>query len=241
MENQYVPGKDEPSPFMDHPHAFPEAWGEWYKKTVVVPQHRAMLKEKFPGNTDHAMPIFDLRSRVTGGWSAALGVIKTTLNLADPKFLPAEPPVMFIEGTRIITSEWVMDKCMRDNITPYEAMMKGNVIKAKVGKTLEAQEVYLSNFNEWLQLDGDIRIRMVTDKERKTFSDFRVVMGYLTGTMAIYRINDKTDVINIWEVLLRILDGEAIATFTDEGIFSENDLRRLVSILQSSIGMFPYE
>lgn len=242
IEVPYVPAADEPSPFMDHPHGFPTVWGEWYKGTVIYPTHRTWIDEKYPdrkGTLSNAIPVFGIDELVQRGWKGTLKAIEETLTASESSPAPEESPAIFVEGTRVITLAWIMDRCLRNKVSPYDAMKAGNTIKSVTGKTLSRQEVYLANFDQWLLLDGDIRVRMVTDKEQNTFSDFRIIMGYLSRTISFHRLVGENGRIAQTEATVWILDGEALGNFTNEANFSENDLRRLIAIFQISIGLLP--
>lgn len=246
IKTPYVPAADEPSPFLEHPHALPkDTWGEWFKRTVIFPTHRAWIDEKYPdrkGKLSNAMPVFGIDELVQQGWKNTLKAVEETLANTAVFRQPEHPPEMFVEGTRVIRLAWVMDYAVRMRITPYEAMKEGNLIKAKVGKTLQRQNVYLTHFEEWLSWgNAQLRYRMVTDQEQETFSDFDIVMGPLSKTIVVNRRVGIDGRIAQPEVSIWILDGEAIANFTNENHFSENDLRRLISMFQISIGLLPNE
>lgn len=242
----YVPAADEPSPFLEYPHVIPkDTWGEWYKATVIYPTHRAWVDEKYPdrkGTLSNAIPVFGIDELVQRGWKATLKAIEETLATTEVFRQPEHPPAMFVEGTRVIRLAWVMDHTVRHNTTPCGAMKEGNLIKAKVGKTLQRQHVYLTHFEEWLTWgNAQLRYRMVTDQEQETFSDFDIVMGPLSKTIVVNRRVGIDGRIAQPEVSIWLLDGEAIANFTNENHFSENDLRRLISMFQISTGLLPNE
>lgn len=242
----YVPAEDEPSPFLDYPHVIPkETWGEWFKKTVIYPTHRAWLDKKYPedaGTPLNMVPVFGLDELVREGWKNTLKAIEETLATTPVFRQPEHPPAMFVEGTRVVRLAWVMDYAVRMRITPYDAMKEAFLIKAKVGKTLDRQNVYLTHFEEWLGWGyTQLRYRMVTDQEQETFSDFDIVMGPLSKTIVVNRRVGIDGRIAQPEVSIWILDGEAVANFSNEDHFSENDLRRLISMFQISIGLLPNE
>lgn len=242
----YVPAADEPSPFTEHPNCFPgKTWGEWYKTNVIYPTHRAWMDERYPekaGTLCNAAPVFGIDDLVMGAWVSVKEAIEETLKTVPVFRQPEHPPEMFIPATRIVRVIWVMDWAVRQRITPYEAMKDANEMKAAAGKTLDRQEVYLDNFGYWLSLGyADIRVRMVTDREQTTFSDFRIEMGMCSRTIVVNELVGENGRIAQTVASLWILDGEAIANFTNEEHFSENDLKRAISIFQISIGLLPNE